>query len=448
MKKSGHFFLPFILALIFALSVQGQNFIQIDQNNTGEKVTIAKDEVLEIKLPSTPSTGYGWYLRNANLDILEQVGDWDFISDDLNEPVGSAGTQITRFVGKASGTANLELVYIRPWEQELPLDVYNISVVSEGDYTGNYRAPAPEVVEEYVPSRNSALPAQFSWLAQNKCTPVKNQGSCGSCWAFAAVGSFEAAIKIKDGVTRDIAEQWLVNCTQSGCGGGWCPDKMFQTYGAVYEADVPYKAANGTCKPSYTYHEKITSYKEVATSPTVDQIKQAIYTYGPVWACIAAGSNFSRYKSGVLTASDAGSINHAIVLAGWDDATGSWVLRNSWGTSWGENAGHMRIKYGICKVGYRATYVNYKPSITGIANQDQNNAIQVFPNPSNGEFVINNLEKENTIEIYDMVGKLVYQTVSKNPTCAIDLAGKDKGMYFYKVINANKLVQQGKIIVM
>jgi C1A family cysteine protease len=288
------------------------------------------------------------------------------------------------------------------------------------------------------------LPAAFSWLAQGKMTPAKNQGSCGSCWAFAACGSFEAVIKIKDNVTRDLAEQWLVNCTSgSSCSGGWCPDNMFKKYGAVYEKDAPYKAANGTCG-TYTYHEKATNYKQIATNPTVDQIKQAIYTYGPVWVCIAAGSNFSGYKSGVLAKGDAGSVNHAVVLCGWDDATGSWVLRNSWGTGWGENQGYMRIKYGLSLVGYNATYIQYG-SVTGIDDEAAaEQVVSVYPNPIvDGKLTVdlNQFESNQAIiiTINDIQGKVVFkQEERQNTKVEIDAEAFSKGMYFVNVSSQSK----------
>ncbi|HXC06597.1 MAG TPA: C1 family peptidase, partial [Bacteroidia bacterium] len=157
-----------------------------------------------------------------------------------------------------------------------------------------------------------------------------------------------------------------INCDNacSGCNGGWCPDDMFQTYGCVYEADLPYTAASGTCASSYTYHERITSHAQVnGTNPTDAQIKQAIYDYGPVWAGIDAGNNFQNYSGGVFSASDGTSIDHAIVLCGWDDTQGCWILRNSWNTSWGES-GYMRIAYGTSGVGNSAEYLVYRGMIS------------------------------------------------------------------------------------
>lgn len=453
MKKIDLFYLLFTLFVLSILPVNGQNFLRVDVNQAGQQFTVSKDHVLEVRLPSTPSNGYGWYLRNANHEIvkevagvMEQVGDWEFISDYPDQPIGASGTQVIRFLGKAEGMVDLKFEYVRPWSTEEPLNSYVIKVVSEGSYSGTYKAPADMKVEEYTPSLNKAyaLPSKFSWLDQKLCTPVKNQGSCGSCWAFAACGSFEAVIKIADRKTVDLSEQWIVNCdkSNSGCSGGWCPDKMFKTYGAVYEADAPYKAKNGTCATTYTYHEQITGYKELATNPTVDQIKNAIFTYGPVWAAVTVGSNFNAYKAGsVLTKSDAGNVNHAIVLVGWDDATNSWVLRNSWGTSWGENSGYMRIKYGMCTVGYRATYITYKDLSTGIAtgNNQLRDQVSVYPNPvADGKFTIDLTQFDGNqpllITIMDVQGRIIYKQQEKlNTKVEVDAQSFSNGLYFVNV---------------
>jgi C1A family cysteine protease len=453
MKKLNYFYLSLALVVCAVFSVNAQNFISVDKGQAGQQISISQDQVLEVRLPMTPSNGYAWYLKNANnenvqeLGSLQQIGDWTFVSDNPEQPIGASGYQIIRYIAKASGSANLHFELIKPWTQEKALDAYDIEAVSAGSYTGNYQAPKQQEVEEYVPSahKSSALPAAFSWLAQSKLTPVKNQGSCGSCWAFAACGSFESVIKIKDGTTRDLAEQWLVNCTSgSTCAGGWCPDKMFKTYGAVYETDAPYKGKDGTCG-SYTYHEKATNYKQIAVNPTVDQIKQAIQTYGPVWIAVCVGSNFNAYKSGVLTKADAGDVNHAVVLCGWDDATSSWILRNSWGTSWGENQGYMRIKYGISQVGYNATYIEYG-SVTGIdGDQVADQQAAVYPNPivDGGKLTINLNQFDNnqaiTITINDIQGKVVYKQEEKqNAKVEIDAETFSKGMYFVNVSSQSK----------
>lgn len=453
MKKT----FPLITSVIFLFgySAYCQNFVRVDKENAASSVAITTDQVLEVRLPSTPSTGFGWYLKNTDQSLVTQTGEEDFISDNPTNPIGNSGTQIMRYIGKNGGTADLEFVYKRPWENEsLPADNYKITVVSEGTYNGKAittKAKAINPSEENISYSVYGLPASFSWEALGKCTPCKNQAQCGSCWTFAACGSFESVIKIVDGAERDLAEQWLVNCDTrfNGCAGGMCPNTMFKN-GGVYEADQPYMAKDGTCK-SVPHHEKIKGTYSAGSS--VASIKQAIYNYGPVWAAVFVGQNFRDYQPGtVLTKSDGNSINHAIVLVGWDDATSSWILRNSWGTTWGEHEGYMRIKYGISSVGSYAEYIDYKGLVphtpTAVNDNMQNSSITLFPNPSNGTFTIEGLENQANIEIYDVVGKMIYKTIATTHSASVNLAAAAKGMYFYKITNPlNNSVTQGKLTV-
>jgi hypothetical protein len=219
----------------------------------------------------------------------------------------------------------------------------------------------------------NSLPASFDWRALGGCTPIRNQGSCGACWAFATVGALECAIKIMDGNEVDLSEQWLVSCNTDGwgCGGGWFAHDyhMWKTdvcggTGAVLESSFPYVGSNVTCNCPYPHPYLLRSWGYVGSSgglPAVDAIKQAIMTYGPVAVMVCADSAFQAYTGGVFNACSSGPINHAVALVGWDNAQGAsgvWFLRNSWGTGWGEG-GYMRIQYGCSSVGYGASFVDY-----------------------------------------------------------------------------------------
>ena len=221
------------------------------------------------------------------------------------------------------------------------------------------------------------LPASYDWRTQDGCTAVRNQGGCGSCWAFSTVGALECAIRIKTGVSADLSEQYLVSCNRSGwsCNGGWFAHAYhYDTtgkdgrVGAVMEASKPYTATNGTCTGPYSHPYVINSWAYIdgtsGTVPSTNAIKQAILTYGPVSAAVYVNSAFQAYTSGVFNACTDASVNHAIVLVGWDDTDQAWILRNSWSAGWGES-GYMRIRYGCCRVGYGACYVNYGASDTG-----------------------------------------------------------------------------------
>jgi hypothetical protein len=223
------------------------------------------------------------------------------------------------------------------------------------------------------PQRN--LPVSFSWF-WGGVTPIRDQGPCGSCWAFGAVGAMECAIRLRYDGIQDLAEQWLVSCTTAGsCSGGWhttsfdylkcngLKDPCGGT-GAVMEADFPYKASDVPCGCPYSHPFCLDSWAAVGyqwSIPSVEQIKQAILDHGPVAVCVYVNDAFQAYHGGVFNACEDHWINHVVVLIGWDDrkgTSGAWRLRNSWGASWGES-GYMWIEYGCCRVGYATCYVEY-----------------------------------------------------------------------------------------
>ena len=218
------------------------------------------------------------------------------------------------------------------------------------------------------------LPEAFDWRDYGGCTPIKSQGSCGSCWAFATVGALECNILIVDGEEVDLSEQWLVSeCVPAGdCGGGWFAHSYHggrtdpcDGTGAVLERYFPYTASNAPCDCPYPHEYLIDRWSHVGFGghgvPSVDNIKQAILDYGPVSVAVYVGSAFQGYNGGVFDACPGGTVNHAVVLVGWDDNQGDegvWILRNSWGPGWGED-GYMRIQYRCSSVGYAACYVDY-----------------------------------------------------------------------------------------
>jgi hypothetical protein len=217
------------------------------------------------------------------------------------------------------------------------------------------------------------LPAYFDWRYYGGCTPIRNQGNCGSCWAFATAGALECNIRIEDGVIEDLSEQWLVSCNSEGygCDGGWWVHDYFQWKtdpcggtGAVMESDFPYVAWEAPCDCPYPHEYFIDGWAFIGSEsgvPPVNSMKQAIMDYGPISVALRVNDAFQAYGGGVFNGCESGEINHAVVLVGWNDDLGTdgvWYLRNSWGTDWG-NTGYMRIPYDCSSVGYAAVYVDY-----------------------------------------------------------------------------------------
>jgi len=192
------------------------------------------------------------------------------------------------------------------------------------------------------------LPAVWSWIFGG-VTPVRDQGQCGSCWAFGAIAAQESAIRIRGGGSQDLSEQWLVSCTQAGdCSGGWHTtsfDYLKQNgrqdpcggWGAVMESSFPYKAANLPCGCPYQHPYALDWWAvvgQVNQVPSVEQIKQAILDHGPVAACVYVNDAFQAYTGGVFNACQNKTVNHVVLIIGWDDSkgpNGAWRIKNSWG---------------------------------------------------------------------------------------------------------------------
>ncbi|MBN1884312.1 MAG: right-handed parallel beta-helix repeat-containing protein [Candidatus Krumholzibacteriota bacterium] len=221
----------------------------------------------------------------------------------------------------------------------------------------------------YAPSATAALPDVFDWRTLDGTTPSKNQGNCGSCWAFAATGQVEAHIRIFDGRIEDLSEQAIVDCNTRGasCDGGWAyaAYEVFRDYGAVQESCVPYQARDDLpcTQTSCEVVGRISSWSYIPNS--VDQIKQAIYDTGPVATSITVLDNLYNYVSGCYSSDTEDVVNHGILIVGWDDnqcgGEGAWIIKNSWGDDWGQD-GFGYIKYGVCNIGTSTYQISYIPS--------------------------------------------------------------------------------------
>jgi len=246
----------------------------------------------------------------------------------------------------------------------------NISIISEAEYQGMLSIQIPEgwVFEapEVDPGHRSFGRGSMDWRDMGGVSPVKSQGNCGSCWAFCTVHMLESMVMIYDGYTADLSEQQLVSCNTQGygCNGGWldCVE-YFISPGMAEESCMPYQASNIPCAAGSC--EKIAIADDWAyTGDSVSEIKAALED-GPVSTAIYASDAMSYYTSGCFEWGTTSNVNHGVLIVGYDDAEcnnqGAWIIKNSWGTGWGEN-GFMKIKYGDSAVGYGATRVYYTPN--------------------------------------------------------------------------------------
>jgi predicted outer membrane repeat protein len=211
------------------------------------------------------------------------------------------------------------------------------------------------------------LPTYWNWANMGGATPVKDQGSCGSCWAFAAMGEVESHIKIEYGIELDLSEQQIISCNPygSGCDGGWAGAAYYvcNTYGGIHQHCMRYEASDYVpcTQDQHIPYAFVDSWHSVANNVT--QIKTALLD-GPVCSGIDASGAFEYYSGDCYDAPGGSWTNHLIVIMGWDDrlcgGSGAWIIKNSWGPSWGMS-GYGYIKYGAALIGSGVTQVDYTP---------------------------------------------------------------------------------------
>lgn len=222
--------------------------------------------------------------------------------------------------------------------------------------------------------RGLSVPASVDWVAAGAVTSVKDQGQCGSCWAFSTTGAIEGVTAIATGELIGLSEQQLVDCAgdygNHGCNGGLM-DNAF-TYvmdnGLCSESEYIYTATANTCDASICdtlYH--ITGCEDVPASNEL-ALREAVYKR-PVSVAIEADSRvFQLYRSGIITSSECGTnLDHGVLTVGYGDDNGVlyWNVKNSWSDSWGE-AGYVRIERsensrsdGICGIAMQPSYPTY-----------------------------------------------------------------------------------------
>ena len=226
--------------------------------------------------------------------------------------------------------------------------------------------PMPEQDKKYV-EFEEVNSTGVDWRNHNAVTPVKDQGQCGSCWSFSSTGALEGAHAIKTGKLLSFSEQQLVDCSTAnyGCNGGWQYKafKYFESHDAILESNYKYTAKDGSC----SYSSKTKTNVEISTyanvkADNVTQMKAAV-AKNPLAVSIEADKSvFQAYRSGIFNSSGCGtSLDHAVLVVGWGESSGTeyWIMKNSWGTSWGES-GYMRMEIedgkGVCGVQMEPLY--------------------------------------------------------------------------------------------
>ncbi len=260
--------------------------------------------------------------------------------------------------------------------------------------------------ELLIKSKCVATNKSFDWRKVGAVTPVRQQ-QCSSCWAYSSMAALESSYRIRNALTIDGSEQYIISCATyakgedaGSCSGGWHSnvfDYMISN-GIATEASLPDTGTDGTCDPSLP-----TPYRAVAwgwvpmpapavgfteSLPNVDALKQALCDHGPLTVGVLSTGLFTGYTGGVFkenvpkdvltpveppegisipvkreSPKRSYAINHEVLIIGWDDRKGAWLIKNSWGTDWGEPAGYgiergyMWIAYESNNIGYGAAWI-------------------------------------------------------------------------------------------
>ncbi|XP_054854016.1 cathepsin S [Eublepharis macularius] len=258
---------------------------------------------------------------------------------------------------------NLKLITLHNLEHSLGLQSYELGMNHLGDMTGEEVAALLTGLK--IPdswNQNSTyfklqskvrIPDSIDWREKGCVTEVKNQGACGSCWAFSAAGALEGQLKIKTGELVSLSPQNLVDCSSMygnhGCNGG------FMTYAFQYiidnkginsESSYPYTAKAGPCR--YNPSARAATCSRYVQLPSADEaaLKAAVAAVGPISVAVdATRQTFFLYRSGVYDdPSCSQDVNHAVLVTGYGTLDGKdyWLVKNSWGVHFGDQ-GYIRI---------------------------------------------------------------------------------------------------------
>ena len=246
---------------------------------------------------------------------------------------------------------------------------FSLSGFADVQHARGYKKPADWATRMTYKSAKgmgiATLPDSFDWRTMKTLSPIMDQGNCGSCWAFSATATFKDAQIVQGGIPGDASVSYVLDCNRLnyGCDGGYFDiDSMFASPGAVKEAAYrPYTPNKGNCVTTPAY-DHINEWHYVPlgpdNKPSVEEMKAAIYAFGPISVGVSAGNDWDNYRGGIKTSCPNKNLNHAVQLVGW--GPNYWILRNSWGQGWGENGGFMRLAWGCDGVGDGSNYMVYR----------------------------------------------------------------------------------------
>lgn len=294
------------------------------------------------------------------------------MSDDEKELLEELRAEVARrnltfTVGYTSALAR------KPWQVagfNLP---DNVDIATEARRQNAVADAALDQAPSRVEPPTSPDAVSFDLRREGMVTPVRNQGICASCWAFATVGAFESNWLRNYGSAPDavdLSEQQVLNCSDFGncVDGGWWAFEYLRGNGVGDEKAYPYQGQDLPPNEFQPSQFQALTWGYVPADPntglpTVAAMKAALVEHGALAVTVRSNDLFRAYTGGVFNDDDRSRPDHAVLLIGWDDTKQAWLIKNSWGAEWGEECsygdeyGYMWIAYGSNSIGKMAAWV-------------------------------------------------------------------------------------------